>query len=85
MAQKQNKTNNTVEQNDLDKVKDAGATAKNKINAVAAGEYYKKTKVKFLTLICGDFGTYMPGETGEIALANAKELERLGKCEILKD
>ena len=36
MAQKQNNTNNTVEQNDLDKVKDAGATAKNKINFLTA-------------------------------------------------
>ena len=44
-----------------------------------------KVKVKFLTMICACYGTFMPGEVGEIPESYVKELVECRKCEILKD
>jgi hypothetical protein len=44
-----------------------------------------KVKVKFLTMICASYGTFMPGEVGEIPESYVKELVECRKCEILKD
>lgn len=52
---------------------------------VAPGEHYLKVKVKFTGLICAPFGTFENGDEGEIPLALAKELEKLGKAEIVKE
>lgn len=43
-----------------------------------------KVKVKFLTMICASYGTFMPGETGEIPESYVPELVRLGRCEVIK-
>ena len=59
--------------------------AENAEPIVEAGEYYKKVKVRFLGLICGDFGTFDKGDVGEIALYSARELEKAGKVEIVKE
>jgi len=59
--------------------------AENAAPIVEAGEYYKKVKVRFLGLICGDFGTFDKGDVGEIALYSARELEKAGKVEIVKE
>lgn len=44
----------------------------------------KKVKVKFLTMICASYGTFMPDEEGEIPESYVDALVRLGKCEIIK-
>ena len=44
----------------------------------------KKAECRFSTVICADYGTFMPGETGSIPQTRAKELAALGKCEILR-
>lgn len=44
----------------------------------------RKVKCHFNTLICADYGTFMPGDEGEIPEIVAKELEELGKIKILK-
>ena len=59
--------------------------AENKAPIVEAGEHYKKVKVRFLGLICGDFGTFDKGDSGEISLYSARELEKAGKVEIIKE
>lgn len=43
-----------------------------------------KVKVKFLTMICASYGTFMPGETGEIPETYVSALVNLGKCEVIK-
>lgn len=45
----------------------------------------KKVRVKILTTICACYGTFMPGEVGEIPESYAKELVECRGCEILKD
>ena len=45
----------------------------------------KKKQVLFKTLVCADYGVFMPGEKGEIPEKCAEELEKLGKCSFLKD
>lgn len=56
-----------------------------KAPVVAPGEHYLKVKVKFAGLICAPFGTFEDGDEGEIPLALAKELEKLGKAQIVKE
>ena len=56
-----------------------------KAPVVAPGEHYLKVKVRFKGLICASYGTFENGDVGEIPLADAKELEKLGKVEILKE
>lgn len=45
----------------------------------------KKIKVKFLTMICASYGTFMPDEEGEIPESYVNALVRLGKCEVIKN
>lgn len=45
----------------------------------------KKVKVRILTIICACYGTFMPGEVGEILESYVKELVECRKCEIIKD
>ena len=45
----------------------------------------KKIKVRMLTTICACYGTFMPGEVGEIPESYVKELVECRKCEIIKD
>ena len=59
--------------------------AEKKAPIVEAGEYYKKVKVRFLGLICGDFGTFDKGDCGEITLNLARELEKVEKVQIIKE
>lgn len=56
-----------------------------KAPVVAPGEYYHNVKVKFKGLVCSPFGTFDNGDAGEIPLAMAKELEKAGKAEIIKE
>lgn len=44
----------------------------------------KKIKVKFLTMICAGYGTFMPDEEGEIPESYVNALVRLSKCEVIK-
>ncbi len=75
-----------VEKNDLEKVQEVAAAVRHKTEPVVApGEHYKKVKVHFKTLICGDFGCFNSGEYGEIPLITARELENDGLVEICKD
>ena len=52
---------------------------------VAAGDYYKKIKVRFKGLVCASYGTFNAHDYGEIPVAYAKELETAGLCEIIKE
>ena len=45
----------------------------------------KKVKVRMLTTICACYGTFMPGEVGEIPESYVKELVECRKCKIIKD
>ena len=56
-----------------------------KAPVVPSGEYYKNVKVRFLGLICGEYGTFNAGDVGEIPLSDAKILERIAKCEIIEE
>ncbi len=78
MSKKAQQANNAPEASESN-------AAENTEPVVEAGEYYKKVKVRFLGLICGDFGTFDKGDVGEIALYSARELEKAGKVEIVKE
>lgn len=43
-----------------------------------------KVKVRFCTMVCASYGTFMPGEGGEIPESYVPELVRLGRCEVIK-
>lgn len=45
----------------------------------------EKKRCRFLTIICADYGTFTPGEIGEIPAIRATELAALGKCEIIEE
>lgn len=78
MSKKAQQANNAPEASESNAVENAAPI-------VEAGEHYKKVKVRFLGLICGDFGTFDKGDVGEIALYSARELEKAGKVEIVKE
>lgn len=78
MSKKAQQANNAPEASESN-------AAENAAPIVEAGEHYKKVKVRFLDLICGDFGTFDKGDVGEIALYSARELEKAGKVEIVKE
>ncbi|MCR4627389.1 MAG: hypothetical protein K5640_07040 [Treponema sp.] len=59
--------------------------SKEKAPIVAAGDYYKKIKVRFKGLVCASFGTSNAGDYSEIPVAYAKELAEAGLCEIVKE
>ena len=52
---------------------------------VAAGDHFKTVRMRFKTTVCADYGTFYKGETGEIALYIANELEKCGAGEIIKE
>ncbi len=54
-----------------------------KVNPEETAE--KKVHCKMLILICSCFGTFQPGEVGELPESMALELKKLGKCEILEE
>lgn len=57
----------------------------NKAPVVAAGDHFKTVKMRFKTTVCADYGTFYKGETGEIALYIANELEKCGAGVIVKE
>ena len=56
-----------------------------KAQVVAAGDHFKTVRMRFKTTICADYGTFYKGETGEIALYIANELEKCGAGVIVKE
>lgn len=56
-----------------------------KAPVVAAGDHFKTVRMRFKTTICADYGTFYKGETGEIALYIANELEKCGAGVIVKE
>ena len=56
-----------------------------KAPVVAAGDHFKTVRMRFKTTICADYGTFYKGETGEIALYIANELEKCGAGVIIKE
>ena len=60
-------------------------TEEKKAPVVAAGDHFKTAKIRFKTTVCADYGTFYKGETGEIPLYIANELEKCGAGEIVKE
>ena len=66
-------------------VVEAPKAEEKKAPVVAAGDHFKTVRMRFKTTICADYGTFYKGETGEIALYIANELEKCGAGEIVRD
>ena len=64
---------------------EASKAEEKKAPVVAAGDHFKTVRMRFKTTICADYGTFYKGETGEIALYIANELEKCGAGEIVKE
>jgi len=67
------------------KVEEAPKAEEKKAPVVAAGDHFKTVRMRFKTTVCADYGTFYKGETGEIALYIANELEKCGAGEIIKE
>ena len=70
---------------EIKKDAEAPKAEEKKAPVVAAGDHFKTVRMRFKTTICADYGTFYKGETGEIALYIANELEKCGAGEIVRD
>lgn len=88
MAKKATAKAEEIEQKEITEespVVEAPKAEEKKAPIVAAGDHFKTVKVRFKTTICAEYGTFYKGETGEIALHIANELEKCGAGVIVKE
>ena len=79
------KTEEAPKAEEIKKADEAPKTEEKKAPVVAAGDHFKTVQFRFKTTVCADYGTFYKGETGEIALYIANELEKCGAGVIIKE
>ena len=79
------KTEEAPKAEEIKKADEAPKTETKKAPIVAAGDHFKTVRMRFKTTVCADYGTFYKGETGEIALYIANELEKCGAGVIIKE
>ena len=85
MAKKTTAKAEEIKTEEVQVVAEAPKTEERKAPVVAAGDHFKTAKIRFKTTVCADYGTYYKGETGEIPLYIANELEKCGAGVIVKE
>ena len=85
MAKKTTAKAEEIKTEEVQAVAEAPKTEEKKAPVVAAGDHFKTAKIRFKTTVCADYGTFYKGETGEIPLYIANELEKCGAGEIVKE
>lgn len=85
MAKKTTAKAEEIKTEEVQAVAEAPKTEERKAPVVAAGDHFKTAKIRFKTTVCADYGTYYKGETGEIPLYIANELEKCGAGVIVKE
>ena len=88
MAKKATVKAEEIEQKEITEespVVEAPKAEEKKAPVVAAGDHFKTVKIRFKTTVCADYGTFYKGETGEIPLYIANELEKCGAGVIVKE
>ena len=85
MAKKTTAKAEEIKTEEAPAVAETPKTEEKKAPVVAAGDHFKTVKFRFKTTVCADYGTFYKGETGEIALYIANELEKCGAGVIIKE
>ena len=85
MAKKTTAKAEEIKTEEVQAVAEAPKTEERKAPVVAAGAHFKTAKIRFKTTVCADYGTFYKGETGEIPLYIANELEKCGAGVIIKE
>ena len=85
MAKKTTAKAEEIKTEEVQAVAEAPKTEERKAPVVAAGDHFKTAKIRFKTTVCADYGTFYKGETGEIPLYIANELEKCGAGVIIKE
>lgn len=85
MAKKATAKAEEIKTEEVQAVAEAPKTEERKAPVVAAGDHFKTAKIRFKTTVCADYGTFYKGETGEIPLYIANELEKCGAGVIVKE
>lgn len=85
MAKKATAKAEEIKKEEAPAVSETPKTETKKAPIVEAGDHFKTVRMRFKTTVCADYGTFYKGETGEIALYIANELEKCGAGVIIKE